>query len=185
MNIYDYKFKDINGKEVSLEDYKNKVILIVNIASKCGFTPQLEDLEKIYKKYNKEGFEIIGFPCNQFAEQAPGSNSDLNEFCKLNYGVTFKLSEKIDVNGADSHPIFQYLTHKCPFKGFDKDNVIVQMLYSILEEHSPEYLVGDSIKWNFTKFLIDKEGNAIKRFEPDVEPMNMVEDIEKAISCNI
>lgn len=185
MNIYDYKFKDVKGNEVSLSDYKNKVVLIVNIASKCGFTPQLEDLEKIYKKYNSYEFEILGFPCNQFAEQAPGSNNDLHEFCKLNYGVTFKLSEKVDVNGVNSHPIFNYLISKCPFEGFNKENVVVQMLYSLLEEHNPEYLVGDSIKWNFTKFLIDREGNAIKRFEPDVEPMDMVSDIEKAISSNI
>jgi glutathione peroxidase len=185
MNIYDYKFRDVSGKEVSLEEYKNKAILIVNIASKCGFTPQLEDLEKIYKEYSNEGFEILGFPCNQFANQAPGSNNDLNEFCKLNYGVTFKLSEKVEVNGVNSHPIFQYLISKCRFEGFNKDNIVVQMLYSFLEEHSPEYLVGDSIKWNFTKFLIDREGNVIKRFEPDVEPMDMVDDIKKVISCNI
>ncbi|HEX9026110.1 MAG TPA: glutathione peroxidase [Clostridium sp.] len=185
MNIYDYKFRNINGKEVSLEEYKDKAILIVNIASKCGFTPQLEDLEKLYKKYNNEGFEILGFPCNQFAEQSPESNNELNEFCKLNYGVTFKLSEKIEVNGVNAHPIFHYLVNKSPFKGFNKNNILVQMLYSILEEHSPQYLVGDSIKWNFTKFLIDKNGNSIQRFEPDVEPMDMVLDIEKAISGNM
>jgi len=184
MNIYNYKFKDIKGKEVSLHDYKNKVILIVNIASKCGFTPQLEDLEKIYKKYNSYEFEIIGFPCNQFADQAPGSNNDLNEFCKLNYGVTFKLSEKVDVRGINSAQIFKYLTTQCPFEGFDKGDIQSRILYSLLEEHSPEYLVDDTIKWNFTKFLIDRKGHAIKRFEPNIEPMYMVDDIEKAISSN-
>lgn len=185
MNIYDYKFIDINGKEVSLEEYNNKVLLIVNIASKCGFTPQLEDLEKLYKKYNDYGFEILGFPCDQFANQAPGSNADLNNFCKLNYGVTFKLSEKVEVRGGDTHPIFNYLISKCPFEGFDKENISSRMIYSVLEENYPEYLVGDSIKWNFTKFLIDRNGNAIKRFEPSVEPMDMVEDIEKTLSNNV
>lgn len=185
MNIYDYKFRDIIGREISLEDYKNKVILIVNIASKCGFTPQLEDLEKIYKKYNSYEFEILGFPCNQFRDQAPGSNNEFNEFCKLNYGVTFKLSEKVDVRGTNSAPIFNYLTTKCHFEGFDKDDISSRMLYSMLEENSPEYLVGDTIKWNFTKFLIDRNGNPIKRFEPNIEPMDMINDIEKAISSSI
>ncbi|PJI07585.1 MULTISPECIES: glutathione peroxidase [Clostridium] len=185
MSIYDYKFKDIYGKEVAIKDYKNKVILIINIASKCGFTPQLEDLEKIYKKYSNEEFEIIGFPCNQFASQAPGSNSDLNKFCKLNYGVTFKLSQKIDVRGTNSDPIFDYLTSKCPFEGFNKDNISDRMLYSFLGENFPEYLVGDTIKWNFTKFLIDRKGNPVKRFEPSIEPMDMLDDIKRAIKMNV
>lgn len=181
MNIYDYKFIDINGKEVALKDYKGKVLLIINIASKCGFTPQLEDLEKVYKKYNKDGLEVIGFPCNQFLSQSPENNHDLNKFCKLNYGVTFDLSEKVEVNGANAHPVFNYLTKAFPFKGFNKENNSVKIVYSVLQDHYPEYLVGDSVKWNFTKFLIDREGNPVKRFEPDVEPMDMVEDIEKEI----
>lgn len=181
MNIYDYKFIDINGKEVALKDYKGKVLLIINIASKCGFTPQLEDLEKVYKKYNKDGLEVIGFPCNQFLSQSPENNHDLNKFCKLNYGVTFDLSEKVEVNGANAHPVFNYLTKAFPFKGFNKENNSVKIVYSVLQDHYPEYLVGDSVKWNFTKFLIDREGNPVKRFEPDIEPMDMVEDIEKEI----
>lgn len=181
MNIYDYKFIDIDGKEVALKDYKGKVILIINIASKCGFTPQLEDLEKVYQKYNKDGLEVIGFPCNQFLSQSPENNHDLNKFCKLNYGVTFKLSEKVEVNGVNAHPVFEYLTKAFPFKGFNKENSSVKIVYSVLEEHYPEYLVGDSVKWNFTKFLIDREGNPVKRYEPDVEPMEMIGDIEKEI----
>lgn len=181
MDIYNYKFKDIDGNTVSLEEYKGKTLLIVNIASKCGFTPQLEDLQKIYIKYREQGLEILGFPCNQFAEQSPGSNSDLNTFCKLNYGVTFKLSEKIDVRGSNAEEIFTHLTTACPFKGFNKDNISDKIIYSVIKEKTPEHLVGDSIKWNFTKFLVDKEGNAIKRFEPSVEPLDMVEDIEKIL----
>lgn len=181
MNIYDYKFTDINGKEVALKDYKGKVLLIINIASKCGFTPQLEDLEKVYKKYNKDGLEVIGFPCNQFLSQSPENNHDLNKFCKLNYGVTFNLSEKVEVNGVNAHPVFNYLTKAFPFKGFNKENNSVKIVYSVLQEHYPEYLVGDSIKWNFTKFLIDREGNPVKRFEPDVEPMDMIGDIQKEL----
>ena len=181
MSIYSYKFKDIDGKETSLEEYKGKVLLIVNIASKCGFTPQLEDLQKIYAKYKNQGLEILGFPCNQFAEQSPGSNSDLNAFCKLNYGVTFKLSEKIDVRGINADPIFTYLTNKFPFNGFNDDNINDKIIYSVIKERTPEYLVGDTVKWNFTKFLIDKEGNPVKRFEPSVEPLDMVGDIEKVL----
>ncbi len=181
MNIYDYKYKEISGKEVLLEDYRNKAMVIVNIASKCGFTPQLEDLQKIYEKYKEQGLEIIGFPCNQFSEQSPGSNSDLNTFCKRNYGVTFNLSEKIDVRGSNSHPLFNYLTEKCPFKGFNKENITEKMLYSITEENYPEYLVGDSIKWNFTKFLVDKNGNVVKRYESHIEPLDMIKDIEELL----
>ena len=181
MSVYDYKFKTVDGEDNSLENYKGKALLIVNIASKCGFTPQLEDLQKIYDKYKDRGFEIIGFPCNQFANQAPGSNSELSDFCKLNYGVTFKLSEKIEVRGSNADPFFTYLTSKCPFKGFNQDNPSDRIVYSVLKERSPEYLVGDSIKWNFTKFLIDKDGNPVKRFEPSVEPSDIVDDIENLL----
>lgn len=178
MSIYNYKFKDISGKEVSLEEYKGKVLLIVNIASKCGFTPQLEGLQKLYDEYKNKGFEIIGFPCNQFDNQTPENNSDLNKFCQLNYGVNFSLSEKVDVRGEKADPIFSYLVSKCPFKGFDKENVTDKLLYSITEENYPEYLIGDSIKWNFTKFLIDKEGKVINRYESRIEPLDIAKDIK-------
>lgn len=179
MSIYDYKFKDISGKETSLEEYKGKVLLIVNIASKCGFTPQLEGLQKLYDEYKDKGLEIIGFPCNQFDNQTPENNNDLNKFCQLNYGVNFKLSEKIDVRGKNADPIFTYLVSKCPFKGFDKKNDTDKLLYSITEKNYPEYLVDDSIKWNFTKFLIDKEGKVINRYESRIEPLNIADDIKK------
>lgn len=178
MSIYDYKFKDISGKERSLEEFKGKVLLIVNIASKCGFTPQLEGLQKIYDENKNQGLEIIGFPCNQFDNQTPENNNDLNKFCQLNYGVNFNLSEKIDVRGENADPIFTYLVNECPFKGFDKDNATDKLLYSITQENYPEYLIGNSIKWNFTKFLIDKEGKVINRYESRIEPIDIAKDIK-------
>lgn len=181
MNIYDYSFNLVNGKEVKLSDYKGKALLIVNIASKCGFTPQLEDLQKIYEKYNEKGLEIIGFPCDQFANQSPGSNEELNSFCKLNYGVTFKLSEKLNVLGKDAHPLFDYLTSECPFEGFNQDNIQDKMLYEVIKNINPSNIVGDSIKWNFTKFLVNKDGEVIGRFEPNFEPIKMIEDIERVL----
>lgn len=181
MNIYDYKYKKINGEEISFESFKGKILLVVNIASKCGFTPQLEDLQKIYEEYKDKGLEIIGFPSNQFDNQAPGSNNDLNEFCKINYGVKFNLSEKVDVRGAHEHPVFSYLTKSCPFEGFNKDNISEKMVYSLTLEKYPEYLVGDSIKWNFTKFLIDREGNPIKRYESGFEPADILDDIKNIL----
>lgn len=179
--IYDYVIKDTEGKHVSMSDFKGKVLLIVNIASKCGFTPQLEDLQKIYDKYKLQGLEVVGFPCNQFLNQAPGTNSELNNFCKLNYGVTFQLSEKIDVRGKDAHPLYSHLTSQSPFNGFDMNNINDKMLYSVIEQESPENLVGDSVKWNFTKFLVDKEGNIVKRYESKIDPVEIIPDIEKLL----
>lgn len=178
MSIYNYNYKDINGKDVYLEDFKGKTLMIVNIASKCGFTPQLEDLQRLYLKYKDSGLEIIGFPSNEYLEQSPGSNNDLQTFCKLNYGVTFNLSEKIEVKGVNAHPLFTYLTANCPFMGFDENNFNDKILKSIISEKYPENLVGSSIKWNFTKFLISKNGGAIKRYEPRIEPMDMEDDIK-------
>lgn len=181
MNIYDYKFTDINKHAASFENYQGKVLLIVNIASKCGFTPQLEDLQKIYEDYKDKGFEIIGFPSNQFDNQSPGNDRDMSNFCKLNYGVTFKLSEKTDVRGINEHPVFSYLTKECPFEGFDQNKIQDKMIYSITEERYPEYLINDSIKWNFTKFLIDRNGQPVKRYEPAVEPLDILEDIKSLL----
>lgn len=181
MSIYDFKVKKIDGEEVSLEDYKGKVLIIANTASKCGFTPQYADLEKIYQKYNDKGVEILGFPCNQFAEQEPGTNTEVKKFCQLNYGVTFPLFEKVDVRGASAHPLFKYLSETIPFKGFDLNHPNGKILSSFLQENFPEYLIGDSIKWNFTKFLIDKEGNVVGRFEPTTDPLDMIADIENLL----
>ena len=181
MLVYDFNAKNIDGEEIKLEEYRGKVLVIVNTASKCGFTPQFSDLEKLYQKYNKEGLEILGFPCNQFADQEPGNNNEVKSFCQINYGVTFPMFEKIDVRGVDAHPLFKYLTSEAKYEGMDQSTPSGRMLYAFLSEKLPEYLVGDSVKWNFTKFLIDRDGNVVKRFESPVEPMDMEKDIEKLL----
>lgn len=181
MSVYDFSAKTISGKEVSLEEYKGKVLIIVNTASKCGFTPQYEDLEKIYQNYKEKGIEILGFPSNQFAEQEPGNNTEIQEFCKLNYGVSFQLFDKTDVRGTEAHPLFNYLTENTKFEGFDLNHPTGKILSSFLSEKFPHFLEGDSVKWNFTKFLIDREGNIVGRFEPTTEPLAMIPAIEKLI----
>jgi len=181
MSIYSFIAKDIDGKEVYLQDFKGKVLVIVNTASKCGFTPQYEALEKIYKEYNAKGLEILGFPSNQFAEQEPGTNDEVQSFCKINYGVTFPLFEKTDVRGDSAHPLFKYLSEAVPFKGFDLNSESGKMLNDVLTSNFPNFLEGNSIKWNFTKFLIDKEGNVVARFEPTEKPEDMIPEIEKLL----
>lgn len=181
MNIYDFKFKTIDGEDASLNQFRNKVVLIVNTASKCGFTPQYKDLQKLYEKYNAKGFEILGFPSNQFAEQEPANNEDVKNFCEINFGVTFPLSEKVDVRGHDADPLFKYLTNQSSFKGFDINNPSSKMLFAFIQEKFPDYLLGNSIKWNFTKFLIDKEGNVVDRYESPIEPMEIEEAIKNLL----
>ncbi len=154
MEFYNFKANKMNGQEVSMSDYKGKVVLVVNTASKCGLTPQFEGLEALYKEYKDQGLEILGFPCNQFANQEKGSNEEIHEFCQLNYGVSFTMFEKIDVNGKNAHPLYRYLKNEA--KG----------------------LLSKEIKWNFTKFLIDSEGNIVKRYAPTVEPLKIKDDIE-------
>jgi glutathione peroxidase len=178
MNIYDFKANSIDGELKSLEEYKGKVLLIVNTASKCGFTPQYKDLQKLYEKYNSNGFEILGFPSNQFGEQEPGNNSEVKSFCEINYGVQFPMFEKIDVRGKDAHPLFKHLTEQAPFKGFDLENPTGKFLNTFLKEKLPDFLIGDSIKWNFTKFLIDRNGNVVERFESPVDPLDISGNIE-------
>lgn len=181
MNIYDFKAVSIDGEEVSLSKYKGKVLIIVNTASKCGFTPQYEDLQRIYDKYNEKGLEILAFPSNQFAEQEPGTNAEVKNFCMINYGVSFPLFEKTDVRGINAHPVFQYLTGQMPFKGFNLNHPIGKILSSMLQEKFPHYLTDDSIKWNFTKFIIDKNGNVVSRHEPTTSPLEMEEEIEQLL----
>lgn len=181
MNIYDFNVKSIDGENIKLSSFKGKVLLIVNTASKCGFTPQYEGLQKLYEKYNSKGLEILGFPSNQFAEQEPGTNTEVQSFCKINYGVTFPLFEKTDVRGENAHPLFKYLSENTSFSGFDLNHPTGTILSDFLKENLPEFLEGNSIKWNFTKFLIDKNGSIIKRFEPTSEPSAIAEEIEKLL----
>lgn len=179
MSIYSQEVETIRGEQTNLEQYRGKVLLIVNTASKCGFTPQYTDLQKLYEKYHEQGFEILGFPSNQFGEQEPGANSDVQSFCQINHGVTFPLFAKTDVRDESAHPLFNYLTAEAPFEGFDTSDASGKMLNAFLQEKHPHYMNGDSVKWNFTKFLIDREGNVVKRFESTVEPLAMSEEIER------
>ncbi len=178
MSVYDFTAKTKRGEEKSLADYKGKVLLIVNTASKCGFTPQFEELQKLYDAYKDKGFEILGFPCNQFAGQEPGTNDEVQSFCKVNYGVTFTIFAKGDVRGETAQPLFKYLTAQKKFEGFDMNHPIGQKLLEALQQNFPEYLEGDGIKWNFTKFLIGRDGEVVARFEPTTTPASIAKDIE-------
>lgn len=159
MNIYDFKATDIDGELIDLSIYKGKVLLVVNTASKCGFTPQYKGLEALYQEFDQSAFAVLGFPCDQFGNQEPGDESEIKGFCELNYGVTFPLFEKIDVNGEQAHPLFNYLKNE---KGG---------------------LLTKDIKWNFTKFLIDKNGNVIERFAPTTTPESIRSKIKALIEA--
>ncbi|GKU26348.1 glutathione peroxidase [Clostridium folliculivorans] len=178
MSIYDFKVNNIDGKEIELSKYEGKVLIIVNTATKCGFAPQLEDLQKLYEKYKDKGLEILGFPSNQFENQEPGSNEDVKKVCSINYGVTFDMFEKSDVRGKDSLPLFNYLISEKPFRGFNLNDPQQKFFNAFLEENFPESLIDDSIKWNFTKFLVDRNGKIIGRFESPVDPLSMESYIE-------
>lgn len=181
MSIYQFEVEKPNGEMVSLEQYKGKVMLIVNTASKCQFTPQFADLQRMYERFKHRGLEILGFPCNQFAEQEPGTSEEAASFCQINYGVTFPMFAKVNVNGKDAAPLFKYLKQQAPFQGFDTDQIQAKLLKLMLAEKYPELLVGDDIKWNFTKFLIDQQGNVVKRFEPTDEMDSIAADIKRLL----
>ena len=180
MNVYDFTVKTKRGEDKSLADYKGKVLLIVNTASKCGFTPQFSELQKLYDAYKDRGFVILGFPSNQFAEQDPGSDDEIQQFCKANFGVTFPMFAKGDVRGETAQPLFKYLTAQKGFQGFDMSHPIAQLLVDTLNEDFPEYL-DDYPRWNFTKWLIDREGEVVARFEPTTTPDKIAADIEKLL----
>lgn len=158
MGFYDYSARKMNGREVKMETYKGKVVIVVNTASKCGFTPQFAELETLYEKYKDQGLAILGFPCNQFANQDPASNQEIQNFCQLNYGVSFDMFEKVDVNGPETTPLYQFLKEEA--KG----------------------AFGGKIKWNFTKFLIDRKGEVIRRYAPATPPLKMEEEIKKLLA---
>lgn len=176
-NVYAFQEKTIDGENVRLDKYAGKVLLIVNVASKCGFTPQYEGLEKLYDKHQAEGLEILGFPSDQFGHQEPGTEGEIKTFCTTRYAVKFPLFAKIDVNGPNANPLYQFLRAQQP-GNFTKDTPGAEKLYAHLEKSTPEVLNTDAIKWNFTKFLVDRQGNVLKRFESSETP----EQIEPAIA---
>ena len=158
-DFYDFTAETLQGKDKSMKDFEGKVVLVVNTASKCGLTPQYEGLQELYEKYKDDGLEILGFPCNQFANQEPGDQDAIAETCQINYGVTFTMFNKVDVNGSGAHPLFKYL--RSALGG----------------------LMGNRIKWNFTKFLLDTEGNPVKRFPPTATPASLEKDIQKLLKA--
>ena len=155
MSVYDFTVKSIHGEDVSLSAYRGKVLLIVNVASRCGFTPQYKGLQELYDKYKDKGLVVLGFPCNQFGGQEPGTEEEIAQFCETNYGVTFPMFAKIDVNGEHAHPLYKYLC-----------------------KEAPGILGTKAIKWNFTKFLVDRDGRLVRRYEPKVTPDQLAGDIE-------
>lgn len=165
MSIYDFTVKAQDGTEVSLADYKGKILLIVNTATGCGFTPQYDELQDIYDEFQNQGLEILDFPCNQFGEQAPGDDEEIHSFCTGRYGITFPQFAKIDVNGENAIPLFKWLTENTKFEGFGK-NPMSLMMNGIAKKMDKDYKNNGKIKWNFTKFLIDRNGNIVARFEP-------------------
>ena len=174
--IYDFTAESNSGQQVNFADYKGKVLLIVNTASKCGFTPQYDGLEALYQKYKNKGFVVIGFPCDQFGHQEPGSNETIEEFCRLNHGVTFPLMAKSDVNGENANAIFKWLYSEKPFAGFGEDDT-AKFMDQMLSRQDPDYASNPDIKWNFTKFLIDRKGRVVARFEPVVKPEELESEI--------
>ncbi|EID85773.1 Glutathione peroxidase [Treponema sp. JC4] len=168
MGIYDFKVMDRKGNEVSLSEFKGKVLLIVNTATGCGFTPQYKGLEELYQKYHDKGLEILDFPCDQFGHQAPGDDDEIHEFCTMKYHTTFDQFKKIEVNGENAIPLYNYLKAQKGFTGFT--GVKGAIMKAVVSKIDPDYENNPNIKWNFTKFLVDREGNVIERFESTVEP---------------
>ena len=156
--LYNISVKDIDMNSVDLRTYEGKTLLIVNVASKCGFTPQYKDLQNLYEKYQEQGLEVLGFPCNQFGAQEPGTNEEVKSFCDLNYNVSFKMFDKIDVNGSNASPLFKYLKHE-----------------------SPGIMGTEAVKWNFTKFLVNKDGQVVKRFAPKDSESEIESELQKIL----
>ncbi|WP_152392965.1 glutathione peroxidase [Paenibacillus guangzhouensis] len=181
MSIYDFQVNSINGELVELSIFRGKVLLIVNTASRCGYSRQFAGLQLLYESHHEQGFEILGFPCNQFNEKEPGSNFDVQEYCKSNYGVSFPLFEKLGVRGPTAHPVFQYLTQLAPFQGFDTQTSGGLWMHNFLQDKYPDLYSGNGIKWNFTKFLIDRNGDVYGRYETTTEPNEIELDIESLL----
>ena len=176
-SIYDIQVKDDAGKDASLADYKGKVLLIVNTATRCGFTPQYKELEALYEKYHGEGLEILDFPCNQFGEQAPGTIEEIHQFCTANFDIQFPQFDKIDVNGPDEAPLFTYLKAQQGFGGFDLTDQTGKFMDEMMRKKDADYDKKPDIKWNFTKFLVARDGRVVKRYEPT----DKMTDVEAAV----
>ena len=179
MSIYDLKLKNRNNEDVSLSSFKGKTLIVVNTATGCGFTPQYEGLENLYKKYHDKGLEIIDIPCNQFGSQAPGSDDEIHEFCTLKYNTSFDQFTKADVNGENELPLYTYLKEQ--IKEDKIDGLKNKMAMKAIEKISKTAKKDGDIKWNFTKFLVDKEGKVVERYSPTYKPVDMEEDIKKCI----
>lgn len=178
--IYDFKAQNNKGEEVEMSQYRGKVLMIVNTASKCGFTPQYDGLEALYQKYKDQGLVVIGFPCDQFKHQEPGTDEEIAEFCRINHGVTFPLMKKTEVFGENAHPIFRYLTQQVPDENVSdpQDKTVMEMVDSLSRSDGRK---DGEIRWNFTKFLISKDGMVIKRYAPVTKPEDMVTEIESML----
>ena len=175
--IYKITVKDGEGQEVKMKQYKGKVLLIVNSATRCGFTPQYTELENIYEKYHGQGLEILDFPCNQFGQQAPGTNAEIHNFCTANFNIQFEQFDKIDVNGPEASPLFTFLKSQQGFSGFDTNDRRGKAMHEMMLKRDKDYAQKSDIKWNFTKFLVDRKGRVVKRFEPT----DKMEDVEQWI----
>lgn len=181
MSIYNYLVRKSNGEILSMETYRDKVILIVNSASQCTFTYQYEDLQKLYEKYKDRGFVILAFPTNQFDEQNPEDGATTERACKVNFGVQFPIFDLIHVNGENTAPLFNYLKHEVDVREINKANMQEAMLLNSIQTKYPNYLIGRNIRWNFTKFLVDKNGKVISRFEPTDSFLDIEQAIEKIL----
>ena len=179
MNAYDFTVKAQDGKDVALSDYQGKVLLIVNTATGCGFTPQYTELQEMYEEYREKGFEILDFPCNQFGEQTPGSDDEVHEFCTGRYGITFPQFSKIDVNGTDAIPLYQWLTANTKFEGFDGPMGLI--LRPIVKKMDKDYKNNGNIKWNFTKILIDRNGDIVARYEPTADIKKICDKMKEVL----
>ena len=180
MGIYDFKVKAQDGGEVSLADYKGKVLLIVNTATGCGFTPQYDELQDLYEEHQKDGLEILDFPCNQFANQAPGSDEEIHGFCTGRYGITFPQFSKIDVLGENADPLFRYLSENTSFEGFGPGPMTL-ILKGVVKKMDRDYKNNGNIKWNFTKFLISRDGEIVARFEPTAAMKDVKAKVEELL----
>lgn len=180
MSIYDYKVKAQDGEEISMDCYKGKTLLIVNTAAGCGFTPQYSELQEIYDEFHDQGLEILDFPCNQFANQAPGDDNEIHDFCTGRYGISFPQFSKVEVNGEQAIPLYKWLQSNSTFQGFGKGPMSL-LIRPVVKKMDADYKNNSKIKWNFTKFLIDREGNVVERFEPTTDMYEVEQKIRELL----